>query len=288
MKSPRFAYVRARSVTEALDLLAQHGPDARILAGGQSLLPMLAFRMSSPTVLIDIGGIRELRFIEERDGVVRIGALTRHVDLESSDVVARRLPLIARAMPEIAHPAIRNRGTIGGSLALADPAAQLPACVLALEAQIVTAGPEGERRIDAGGFFTGTYETALQSDELLTCVEISIPPPRTQVHFSQLSRRHGDFAIAGLAATSRSGTGATSDLRLVYLGCGDRPLRAQKTEALLRATPARPRRDQIVAALRQDLQPPSDLQATSDMRLVLAAVLAERGLAEFSAERAPA
>jgi carbon-monoxide dehydrogenase medium subunit len=283
MKSSNFAYVRARSVAEAVDLLEQHGPDARILAGGQSLLPMLAFRMSSPSVLIDIGGIRELRFIEERDGLVRIGALTRHADLENSELIEKRLPLVARAIPEVAHIAIRNRGTIGGSLALADPAAQLPACMLVMDAHIVAVGPGGERRIEASAFFTGTYETALQSCELLTRVEVAVPALGTRVHFSQLSRRHGDFAIVGLAAIRLAGNELSGNLRLAYLGCGDRPKRAMKTETLLSTMRAGRDRTALLAALEQDLQPSTDLQATSEMRLVLAAVLAERAFSEISA-----
>lgn len=283
MKSPNFAYVRARSIAEAVDLLTEHGPDARILAGGQSLLPMLAFRMASPTVLIDIGGLRDLRFIEQRDGLVRIGALARHADLETSTVIAQHLPLIARAMPEVAHAAIRNRGTIGGSLALADPAAQLPACMLALDARIVATGPQGERRIDADAFFTGTYQTALRDDEVLTAIEIAATPPDTRVHFAQLSRRHGDFALAGLAATSKAEAGLRRELRLVYFGCGDRPLRAPAAEALLGAARGAHDRAALAAALEQDLQPSDDLQATAQMRLALAAVLAERGLAALSA-----
>lgn len=281
MKFPAFEYVRACSVAEAVQLLQRYGPDARILAGGQSLLPMLAFRVSSPSVLIDIGGVAELRFIEERDGSVRAGALIRHVDLERSDMIAKRLPLVARAMPEIAHMAIRNRGTLGGSLALADPAAQLPACMLALDAVIAVLGPAGERRIPATAFFTGTYETALADNEVLTHVEVPITPAGTRVYFSQLSRRHGDFAMVGLAAVYAGAGEGVEDLRLVYLGCGDRPMRATKTEALLRRGQMPRHRDELLEALEADLEPSTDLQATAEMRIHLAGVLAERAVLEL-------
>jgi carbon-monoxide dehydrogenase medium subunit len=280
MKSSPFAYVRAQSVTEAIDLLERHGDDGRLLAGGQSLLPMLAYRMSSPSTLIDIGRINELRFIEQDDGVIRIGALTRHADLETNNLIANQLPLIARAVQNIAHSAIRNRGTIGGSLALADPAAQLPACMIALDATIVTCGRLGERRIEADAFFRGTYETALSNKELLTCVEVPLAAAGTRVHFAQLSRRHGDFAIVGLAGIRSPGPKLVDPLRLVYFGCGHRAARATQTEALLRAQNSSSRAA-ILDSLSHDLHPTTDLNATAEMRLHLAAVLAERALGEL-------
>lgn len=281
MKFPAFEYVRARSVAEAVQFLERYGSDARILAGGQSLLPMLAFRMSSPSLLVDISGIADLRFIEERDGAIRIGALARHVDLERSDIIANRLPLIYRAVPEIAHIAIRNRGTIGGSLSLADPAAQLPACMLALGALMVAMGPAGVRHIPAAEFFMGTYETALDASEVLTHVEIPIPSPKARSHFSQLSRRHGDFAMTGLAAICAREGEEIEELRLVYLGCGDRPLRAARTEALLRRMKSAPDRAELFASLEADLEPSTDLQATAEMRIHLASVLTERAFSDL-------
>ncbi len=280
MKFPAFKYVRASSIAEAVQLLESCGPDSRILAGGQSLLPMLAFRMSSPSILIDIGGIAELRFIDERSGLIRIGALTRHAELERSDVIAKRLPLIARAISEVAHIAIRNRGTLGGSLALADPAAQLPACMLALGATMVALGPAGERRIPAIEFFTGTYETALAANEVLTHVDVPVPAPGTRTYFAQLSRRHGDFAMVGLAAVCAADEDDVN-LRLVYLGCGDRPLCATNTEALLCRMEMPRQRAELLNALEADLDPSTDLQATAEMRIHLAAVLAERAAPEL-------
>lgn len=282
MKSAPFAYVRARSIAEVFDLLDEHGSEARILAGGQSLLPMLALRVSSPALLIDIGGLQELRFIDERDGVVRIGALARHADLETSALVAQRLPLLARAMPQVAHAAIRNRGTIGGSLAHADPAAQLPACVLALDSTLIVAGRAGERRIAASEFFKGLYATDLRAGELLVRIEIAATARETRVHFAQFSRRHGDFAIVGLAALARPQSAAPGNLRLVYFGCSDRPVRAQRAEAALIAAPPAERRAALMAALRDDLDPPTDLQASPEMRLHLAVLLGVRALADLT------
>src|SRR5258708_22091769 len=176
MKAPRFAYARPASVAEALALLAEHKGDARVLAGGQSLVPMMNFRLAAPKVLVDINRIAALTGIKVTRNHIRIGALTRHVELERSADVAPHLPLIAAAMPHIAHPAIRNRGTFGGSCALADPAAELPACALALGATFVVAGRKGERRVAAQDFFRGLYATALKAGELL--VPAAVPPPQ--------------------------------------------------------------------------------------------------------------
>src|SRR6266436_5665465 len=174
MKAPGFAYARPASVAEALALLAEHKDEARVLAGGQSLVPMLNFRVAAPRVLVDINRIAGLSGIKLAKNHIRIGALTRHVELERSADVARHLPLIASAMPHIAHPAIRNRGTFGGSCALADPAAELPACALALGATFIAAGKKGERRIAAQDFFKGLYATALKAGELLVAAEFQI------------------------------------------------------------------------------------------------------------------
>ena len=203
MKAPRFSYARPQNLDEALGLLAQHGDDARVLAGGQSLMPTLNMRLSQPKLLIDINRIAELKGISSTNGTVRVGALTRHVEVMNSPLIARHLPLIAEAMPHIAHVAVRNRGTFGGSIALADPSAELPACILALEASLVVESTRGRRTIAADDFFHGLYETARAPDELL--VEVLIPEQRRD-HvsvFMELSRRHGDFAIAGLACYAR-------------------------------------------------------------------------------------
>lgn len=282
MKPAPFAYVRAGSLDEVFDLLDEHGPEARILAGGQSLLPSLALRLSSPSVLIDISRIKELRFIDETAGVVRIGTLARHADVESSDIVTRRLPLLAQAMPNIAHVAIRNRGTLGGSLSLADPAAELPACMVALDATLVIAGRTGERRVAADDFFKGMYETAIGPGEILVRVEITPTPAGAKTHFAEFSRRHGDYAIVGLAAIAGRPGPKPGELRLVYFGCGDRPARAQRAESALDAASPAERRAILDASLKDDLAPQTDMHAGPQTRLHMAAVLAERALAAFS------
>lgn len=283
MKPAPFAYVRARSLAEVFDLLETHGADARILAGGQSLLPSLALRLSAPAVLVDISRLQELRFIDEQAGAVRIGALARHADVESSEIVARRLPLLAQAMPNIAHVAIRNRGTLGGSVSLADPAAELPACMVALDATLVIAGRTGERRVAADDFFKGMYETAIGPGEILVRVEIPASPAGAKTHFAEFSRRHGDYAIVGLAAIAGRPGPKPAGLRLVYFGCGDRPVRAQRAESALDAAPPAERRAILDATLKADLDPQTDMHAGPQTRLHMAAVLAERALAAFSA-----
>ena len=202
MKPAPFAYKRARSLDEAIALLGEH-QDARLLAGGQSLIATLNMRLSAPTLLIDINGIAGLDRIAHANGAVEIGALVRHAQAERSDDIARHVPLIARAMPTIGHPAIRNRGTLGGSIAFADPAAELPACLLALNGEVEATGPNGKRTIKADDFFTGLFETALAPDEVLSAIRVPAATAETRTGFAELARRHGDYAIAGLAATAR-------------------------------------------------------------------------------------
>jgi len=262
VKAASFAYAKPRALEEALDLAAR--PGAKILAGGQSLIPSLNMRLSSPELLVDINGLEELKGIRLDKDVVRIGALTTHTELEKSDVVKKHLALLAAAVPHIAHPAIRNRGTIGGSLALADPAAEYPACALALDATIIATGKKGQRRIKASDFFRGLFETALEPGELLTAVEIKAQKKDDRSVFLELARRQGDYATIGLAAFATNGT-----KRLAYFGAGDRPILAQhaaKAKDL----------DSAKAALAQDLQPPADLYHSSATKLHLARVLLER------------
>src|SRR6266446_9331417 len=216
MKAPRFAYVRPASLVEALALLAEHKDEARVLAGGQSLVPMLNFRVAAPKVLVDINRIAGLSGIKVAKNHIRIGALTRHVELERSADIARHLPLIASAMPHIAHPAIRNRGTFGGSCALADPAAELPACALALDATFVVAGKKGERRIPSQDFFKGLYATALKAGELLVAAEFPLPKPGYASAFGELARRHGDYAMVGVAAHGLQRERRLFDIRVVF------------------------------------------------------------------------
>ncbi len=284
MKAPRFAYARPASVAEALALLAEHKDEARVLAGGQSLVPMLNFRLAAPKVLVDINRIAGLAGIKIAKDHIRIGALTRHVELERSADIARDLPLIAQAMPHLAHPAIRNRGTFGGSCALADPAAELPACAVALGATFVVAGKKGERRIAAHDFFRGMYATALAADELLVAAEFPLPKPGYASAFGELARRHGDYAVVGVAAHGSTRGGKFSDMRVAFFGVGDRPARAARFERALDGRPATLRTIEVaLAQLDADLSPRADLHASAETKRHLAKVLAGRVLAQTAA-----
>src|SRR5580693_8491053 len=217
MKASAFAYARATSVGNALELLAAHGDGAKVLSGGQSLMPAMNLLLLSPDLLVDIGGLDELRGIELVGGKLRIGALTRHVELLNSTEIATHAPLLTEAIAHVAHPAIRNRGTLGGSLAHADPASELPACMLALNATIVVRGQSGERRIAAEDFFRGIYETALSPQELLIAVELPVGQNNSAHFFREFARRHGDYAIAGLAAQAIVERDVFADLRWRFL-----------------------------------------------------------------------
>jgi carbon-monoxide dehydrogenase medium subunit len=280
MKAPRFAYARPASVAEALALLDKHKDDARVLAGGQSLVPMLNFRVATPRVLVDINRIASLAGIKVTKNHVRIGALTRHVELERSAEIAKLLPLVAQAMPHIAHPAIRNRGTFGGSCALADPAAELPACAIALGATFVVAGKKGERRVAAEDFFKGLYATALKAGELLLAAEFPLPKPGYASAFGELARRHGDYAMVGVAAHGSTKGGKFSDMRVAFFGVGDK---AQRAAGFEKALEGQSGVDGALAKLDGDLDPRADLHASAAMKLHLAKVLAGRVLKELVA-----
>jgi aerobic carbon-monoxide dehydrogenase medium subunit len=269
VKPAPFAYKRARTLEEAVALLGEH-KDARLLAGGQSLIATLNMRLSAPSLLIDINGISGLDGIALKAGSVEIGALARHVQAERSDVIAKHAPLIARAMPHIGHPAIRNRGTLGGSIAFADPAAELPACLLALDGEVDAVGPNGKRTIKAADFFKGLFETALGSQDVLTAIRVPAANKDTRTGFAELARRHGDYAIVGLAASARSGGKGLADVRLSFFGVGATPVRAHKAEAALASGDV----EAAVAAL--DLDPQDDVQATGAVKKHLAGVLLRR------------
>jgi len=268
VKPAPFAYKKARSLDEAIALLGEK--DARLLAGGQSLIATLNMRLSTPSLLVDINGLHGLNSIFEKDGAIEIGALTRHVQAERSDVIAKHAPLIAQAMPYIGHPAIRTRGTLGGSIAFADPAAELPACLLALDGEVEAAGPKGKRTISANDFFKGLFETALAPQEVLTAIRVPAAGKGARVGFAELARRHGDYAIVGLAASARADGKGLSDVRLAYFGVGNTAVRAKKAEAAL----ARGDIDAAVNAL--DLEPHDDVQATTKVKKHLAGVLLRR------------
>jgi aerobic carbon-monoxide dehydrogenase medium subunit len=276
MKASAFSYARATSVANALELLGAHGDRAKVLSGGQSLMPAMNLRLISPELIVDIGELAELRGIVVRGEVLSIGALTRHVDLQRSPDIAAYAPLLTEAVAHVAHPAIRNRGTLGGSLAHADPASELPACMVALNATIVVRGPKGERRIAAEDFFKGIYETALSPDELLTAVEL--PAARTNsVHFfHEFARRHGDYAIAGLAAQAIMDGDSFTDLRLAFFAVGDRPVLAKAAGKLIKVAVTPAVLSEASVALAGELDPQEDQQASASMRRHLAKVLMRR------------
>ena len=276
MKASAFAYARATSVVNALDLLLAHGDRAKVLSGGQSLMPAMNLRLISPELIVDIGELAELRGIAVTGNVVRIGALTRHVDLAKSPEIAAHAPLLTEAIGHVAHPAIRNRGTIGGSLAHADPASELPACMVALNATIVISGRSGERRIAAEDFFTGIYETALSPQELLTAVELPIAQKKSAHFFHEFARRHGDYAIAGLAAQAIVEGDVLADLRLAFFAVGDRPILAKAAKKLIGGVVTPAMLSDACGALGEEIDPQSDQQATAAMRRYLAKLLLTR------------
>jgi aerobic carbon-monoxide dehydrogenase medium subunit len=276
MKASAFAYARATSVADALALLAAHGDGAKVLSGGQSLMPAMNLRLISPELIVDINGIAELRGIAVKDDILTIGALTRHVDLLRSSEIAAHVPLLGQAIAHIAHPAIRNRGTLGGSLAHADPASELPACMLALNATIVMRGPAGERRMAAEDFFTGIYETDLSAQELLIAVELTIARKSFACFFDEFARRHGDYAIVGLAAQAVMNDGIFADLRLAFFAVGDRPVLAKAATKLVGREVTAAMVSDASAALGEELDPQEDQQASASMRRHLAKALLAR------------
>lgn len=279
MKPAPFAYHRPGTVEEALQLLADHAGEAKPLAGGQSLIPTMNFRLSQPKVLIDLGRLDDLRGIEAGRSGLHIGAMTTHTDVEKSPVVADLAPLLAETMPFIAHSQIRNRGTIGGSLAHADPAAELPAVMLVLRAQFGLLSNRGHRRVAAADFYTGLFTTALEPHELLATIEIPRPEKRTGYAFAEIARRHGDYALVGVAgAVTLDRKGRCDGVRLALLSVGDGPVTAagasrlmagkEPTEGLIREAA------EVVAT--RDIDPPSDIHASVAYRRQLARVLVAR------------
>ena len=272
MKPSPFAYAKAKSVDHAIELLARPDGEARLLAGGQSLIATLNMRLSAPKLLIDLNRVAGLSGIAIKNGRVEIGALTRHVEVEGSPDIAKYAPLIALAMPHIGHAAIRNRGTLGGSIAFADPAAELPACLLALGGEVEIAGEKGRRVVKADDFFQGLFETALGPRDVLTAIRLPAATKDTRVGFAEFARRHGDYAMVGLAASAKAGGKGLSDVRLAYFGVGNTPLRAKKAEAALAGGSI----DEAVKALGDDHDPPDDVQATGAAKRHLAGVLLRR------------
>lgn len=281
MKASAFDYVRASSVREALDHLARHGDSAKIIAGGQSLVPALNLRLLAPEILIDIGRIEELRTVAVENGRMRVGALARHADLMRSPAIAAQAPLLAAALPHVAHPAIRSRGTIGGNLAHADPASELPACMMALGAEVIVDGPSGERRIPASEFFTGIYETALRPGELLVAVEWPVTPGQ-KIFFDEYARRAGDYAIVGLAAVAETSGANVDRLTLAYFAIGPKATLATGAGKRLAGRPLTAEvLAEAQAALTDDLDAQDDQQASGAMRLHLARTLLSRCVASL-------
>jgi carbon-monoxide dehydrogenase medium subunit len=275
VKPAPFDYVRASSVEEAVAALAASNGDAKVLAGGQSLVPMLNFRVVDAPLFVDINGIEGLDRIEEKeDGGLRIGALTRHFALETSVSVRDRFPVLHEAMKHVAHLAIRNRGTIGGSLSHADPAAELPMMAVLLDAKIVAAGPDGEREISAGDFFTAPLTTVLAPDEIVVAVDLPGLPAATGWGFEEFAQRRGDFAVAGVAALVTREGGTVTNTRIALMGLHDTPVRARSAEAAFGESGI----EAAAVAARQDADPMNDLHGSADYRRHLAEALTRRVL----------
>jgi len=282
VKPAPFKFTAPDSVSEVLALIRQHGDEAKLLAGGQSLIPLLNFRLASPGLLVDLNRIEELDFIHKSpEGGLRIGAMTRQCRLERDPLVAERAPLLGETMPFVAHPQIRSRGTLGGTLAHADPAAELPAVAVTLGARFRLQSDTGERWLTAQDFFVGLLTTALTPEEMLVEIDIPPTPPGWGGSFMEIARRHGDYALAGLAVgVTLDPAGKCSEARLVYLSAGDGPLVAHEAAAIL--TGERPTDDLIEAVARQaaeaEVEPTSDIHASAEFKRHLCGVLTRRAL----------
>jgi carbon-monoxide dehydrogenase medium subunit len=283
MKPPPFEYDLAQSTEDAVTLLAEHGDEAKVLAGGQSLLPLLSLRLAHPTRLVDVNAVSELTQLGAAAGL-ELGSMVRQRVAERSDTVRAANPLVARAVGCIGHSAIRNRGTIGGSIAHADPAAELPMVLVALDGAVVARSARGERTIAAADFFLGFLTTSLADDELLTAVRFPAWEPGTGWSLHELSRRHGDFAVTGVATTLRLDAGRVTEARLAFSGVAPTPVRAAKAEQLLVGeTPSDALWTAAAEAAVADLDPPDDLHGTAAYRRHVAAALTRRALAESAA-----
>ena len=282
MKAAAVSYTRPSQLTDVLQLLAQHGDEARLLAGGQTLLATLNMRLSEPTLLIDLQSVTALKGLSVTGDVLRIGALVTHTEIENSTLIAQRAPLLTAAAPHIAHRAIRNLGTFGGSIAYGDPAAEWPACLLAMNGVVLARSIKGTRRIPADDFFTGLYTTALAADEIIEACEIPIAPagdPAQRFSFTELARRHGDYAVVGLAATATVEGEHIEHIRLAWIGVGSVPMRATGCENALRSQPLTPQTvTHAVNTLRAELSPLADLTHSEAAKKQLACVLLKRAL----------
>jgi len=281
MKPPRFEYLAPTSLDEALGLLAEHGDEAKVLAGGQSLVPLLNFRLVRPAYLVDLNEIPGLAYVRADDGRLAIGAMTRQRTVETADGIRERCPLLADAMPQIGHFQIRNRGTIGGSLAHADPAAELPAVVAALEGELVVRSRTGQRTLTPEQFFVAYLTTAVDPAELLVEVRLPVAPPRTGAAFMEVSRRHGDFALVGVAASvTLDEAGVCTGCAIALTGVGPTPVVAREAaRALIGAKPTPEALEDVGRRAAAPLRPDGDLHASSEYRTHVAGVLTRRALA---------
>jgi aerobic carbon-monoxide dehydrogenase medium subunit len=287
MKAAAFEFVRPGTLHQVFALLDEYGDEARIIAGGQTLLATLNMRLSEPQLLIDIGALTELRGIEVSGGTLRIGALVTHAQIEDSALVRRHAPLLADVAPHVAHRAIRNLGTFGGSIAFADPAAEWPTCLVALRGRVVIAGASGTRRVDAEDFFQDLYTTALQPGELILACEVPIATEGFRHEFDELVRRHGDYAIVGAAVTGNvAAAGRVTNPRVVFLGTGNVPERARAVESLMENSVLTiDAVDAISDAL--DLDPGADLYHSAETKRHLARVTLNRLLRKFASTGGP-
>ena len=279
MKSPAFSYYEAKDLADAINI-KKTDDDAVILAGGQSLLPTLNMRLSNPSVLIDIGKIKELREIKIEDGFLSIGAMSSHSKVMSNKDVNEVLPILCKILSQVAHPAIRNKGTHGGSVAYGDPAAELPAFAVLVDAQIVLSGSSGERIVSAKDFYKGLFETSINPDEILTSVKYPINQNNKKLFFDEITRRHGDYAMAGLVGSIKQKSNINEEINLVFFGTGDKPNEAPKTcEYLLKNEY---NYSNIKDILKNDIEFASDISSSSDMKAHLSAILVGRMMKELN------
>ena len=284
MKAAAFDYVKPESLTEALGLLFEAGEDARLIAGGQTLLATLNMRLSEPSILIDITNLSELKGIKLDGKCLRIGALVTHTEIEDSDLIAKHAPLLKAAVPHIAHRAIRNLGTWGGSLAYGDPAAEWPACSLTLDATMIIHGPSGERKVAAKDFFIDLYTTSLASDDILVATEIPVSDGAQVFCFQELARRHGDYAVAGLAAVAQKQGDVLTQCKFTFFSVGATPVMAFKAQALI---DGKKLNEQLISdavkVARAEIESIADLTNSAEAKQHLVGVLLERALKQMIA-----
>ena len=284
MKAAAFDYVKPKALSDALSLLEQGGDDARLIAGGQTLLATLNMRLSEPSILIDITDLAELKGISVVGDKLRIGALVTHTEIEDSDLVAKHAPLLKAAAPHIAHRAIRNLGTWGGSLAYGDPAAEWPACSLSLQATMVIHGPTGERKISAKDFFIDLYTTSLEPDEILIATEIPLAKSHQVFYFHELARRHGDYAVAGLAAVAEKESNVLTHCAFTFFSVSATPVMATAAQEVLNGQPLNEELIvKAVAAARKEIDAIADITNSAEAKTHLIGVLLERSLKHFIA-----